>query len=145
MEKKPALEVSLVQEFVSKSHADLDAVKDLLAQEPALINSAWDWGGGDWETGLGAAAHMGRRDIATYLLENGARLDLFAAAMLGNLEIVKATLEAYPETIDIPGPHGIPLIAHAQAGGNDAREVYEYLKSLTMEKEARTSYEVPQN
>ena len=139
MEKKPALEVTLVQEFVAKSHADLDAVKELLGREPGLINSSWDWGGGDWETGLGAAAHMGRRDIATYLLEHSARLDLYAAAMLGNLAIVKATLEAYPEAMEIPGPHGIPLIAHAQAGGNEALQVFEYLKSLSGQKaEART-------
>jgi hypothetical protein len=140
MEKRSALESTLVQEFVSKSHADLEGVKELLSQEPAVINSAWDWGGGDWETGLGAAAHMGRRDIATCLLENGARLDLFAAAMLGNLEIVRATLETYPDSINIRGPHGIPLIAHAQAGGNQAIQVYEYLKSLASQKtEARTA------
>jgi hypothetical protein len=77
---------------------------------------------------------MGRHDIANYLLQNGARLDLFAAAMLGKLEIVKATLGAYPEAIDIPGPHGIPLIAHAQAGGNKAIQVYEYLKSRSSQK-----------
>src|SRR5574338_509362 len=130
MEKKPALEITLVQDFVGKSHADLEGVKSLLEQEPGLVNSAWDWGGGDWETGLGAAAHMGRRDIALYLLENGARLDLFAAAMLGNLTIVMATLEAYPGAIDMPGPHGIPLVAHARAGGKEAVQVYEYLKSL---------------
>ena len=139
MEKKSALELTLVQDFVGKAHADLDGVKELLGREPTLINSAWDWGGGDWETGLGAAAHMGRRDIATYLLEHGARLDLFAAAMLGNLDIVKATLETYPEALDVPGPHGIPLIAHAQAGGNEAIQVYEYLKSRSSQKaEART-------
>ena len=139
MEKKPALELTLVQEFVGKAHADLDSVKELLGREPALINGSWDWGGGDWETGLGAAAHMGRRDIAAYLLENGARLDLFAAAMLGNLGIVRATVEAYPEVIDIPGPHGIPLIAHALAGGPEALEVYEYLKSRSSQTtEART-------
>jgi ankyrin repeat protein len=110
----------------------------LLVQEPALINSAWDWGGGDWETGLGAAAHMGRQDIANYLLQNGARLDLFAAAMLGKLEIVKAALEAYPEAINVPGPHGIPLLAHALAGGQEALLVYEYLKSLSSQNtEAR--------
>ncbi len=140
MEKKPALEMTLVQDFVGKSHADLDGVKELLTREPALINSAWDWGGGDWETGLGAAAHMGRRDIATYLLEHGARLDLFAATMLGKLDIVKATLETYPDSINILGPHGIPLIAHAQAGGIDALQVYEYLQSLSSQKtEARTA------
>ena len=129
MEKKAALEAELVQEFVVKSHGDLARVKELLVQEPALINASWDWGGGDWETGLGGAAHMGRVDIANYLLEHGARLDLFAAAMLGKLEIVQATLEAYPEAINVSGPHGIPLIAHAQAGGNNAIPVYEYLKT----------------
>lgn len=130
MEIKPAaLEVALVQEFVANSHGDLKRVKELLLQEPALVNAAWDWGGGDWETGLGAAAHMGRKDIANYLLQNGARLDLFAAAMLGKLEIVRAALEAYPDAIDIPGPHGIPLIAHAKAGGEESRAVFEYLES----------------
>ncbi len=139
MEKQSPLELTLVQEFVGKSHADLDGVRELLAREPALVNSAWDWGGGDWETGLGAAAHMGRRDIAEFLLKHGARLDLFAATMLGNLEIVRATLETYPAAIHIPGPHGIPLLVHAQAGGNQALQVYEYLKDLSSQKaEART-------
>ena len=139
MEKKPALDASLVQDFVGNAHGDLDRVKELLAQEPALINSVWDWGGGDFETGIGAAAHMGRRDIALYLLENGARLDLFAAAMLGNLDIVKATLETYPDALNVLGPHGIPLVAHALAGGNEALQVYEYLKAFTsQEAEART-------
>lgn len=130
METKPALEPSLVQEFVGNSHGDLSRVRELLAQEPTLINACWDWGGGDFETGLGAASHMGRKDIAEFLLENGARLDLFAATMLGKLEIVKATLSTFPEAIHTPGPHGIPLIAHARAGGDGAKEVLEYLETL---------------
>ncbi len=130
MEPKPPLEPSLVQEFVGNSHGDLQRVQELLAQEPALINACWDWGGGDFETGLGAAAHMGRKDIADFLLENGARLDLFAAAMLGKLDIVKAALSAFPNAIKTPGPHGIPLIAHAKAGGEEASEVLEYLLSM---------------
>lgn len=130
METKPALEASLVQQFVGNSHGDPDRVKELLAQEPALINATWDWGGGDFETGLGAASHMGRRDIAGFLLEHGARLDIFAAAMLGELGVVRAALTAFPEAIRTSGPHGIPLIAHAQAGGDGAREVLEYLESL---------------
>jgi hypothetical protein len=130
MSDTPALEAKLVQEFVGNAHGDLDRVKELLAQEPALVNATWDWGGGDFETALGAASHMGRKDIANFLLGHGARLDIFAATMLGKLEIVKATLEAYPETIKTPGPHGIPLIAHAEAGGDDAKAVLEYLQSL---------------
>lgn len=128
-DREPALSPELVQEFVSKAHADLNRVRELLAQEPALINASWDWGGGDWETGLGAAAHMGRRDIASYLLANGARIDLFAAAMLGRVGLVKAILEAFPEMRQAKGPHGIPLLAHAEAGGPEAAAVVELLKS----------------
>ena len=130
MERIPAIELDIVQEFVAKSHGDFERVKELLAQQPGLINATWDWGGGDFETALGAAAHMGNKEIANYLLENGARLDLFAAAMLGKLEIIKAALEVYPNAINIPGPHGIPLIAHAQAGEEEAKAVVEFLESL---------------
>jgi hypothetical protein len=130
METKPALEATLVQEFVGNAHGNLDRVKELLAQEPGLVNATWDWGGGDFETALGAASHMGRKDIANFLLEHGARLDIFAAAMLGKLEIVKAALETYPDAVKTPGPHGIPLVVHAQAGGDEALPVLEYLQSL---------------
>ena len=130
METKPALDSKLVEEFVGNAHGNLERVKGLLAQEPGLVNATWDWGGGDFETALGAAGHMGSNDIANYLLDHGARIDIFVAAMLGKLEIVKAALSAYPEAKDIPGPHGIPLIAHAEAGGEDAKAVLEFLESL---------------
>lgn len=130
MDKKPALEAALVEEFVGNAHGNLQRVQELLAQEPALVNAAWDWGGGDFETALGAASHMGRRDIALFLLERGARLDIFAAAMLGRLEIVKAALEAFPEALHTAGPHGIPLVTHAEMGGAEAKTVLEYLQSL---------------
>ncbi len=65
-----------------------------LGDEPRLANATWDWGGGDWESALGAAGHMGRRDIAELLLAHGARLDLFVAAMLGEVEVVRAILDA---------------------------------------------------
>jgi hypothetical protein len=130
MDRKPALESDLVQEFVGVAHTDLNRVKELLEREPNLVNATWDWGGGDFETALGAAAHMGAKDIANYLLEHGARLDIFAAAMLGKLEIVKAALKEYPNAKDVLGPHDIPLIVHAEKGGDDAKEVLEYLKSL---------------
>ncbi len=129
MDAKPALAATLLQEFVGNAHGDLNRVKELLAQEPALVNATWDWGGGDFETALGAASHMGRRDIAEFLLDHGARLDIFAAAMLGNLEVVKAALTAYPNAINTPGPHGIPLITHAKAGGDEAKAVLEFLQS----------------
>ena len=130
MDRGPALEATKVEEFVREAHANLDRVRVMLEAESGLVNATWDWGDGDFETALGAAAHMGRKDIANYLLAHGARLDLFAAAMLGKIEIVKAVLSIYPEAKNIPGPHGIPLLAHAEAGGEEARAVAEYLKSL---------------
>jgi hypothetical protein len=130
MDDKPRLDTALVEEFVGKAHGDFNRVKEMLAQQPRLINAAWDWGNGDWETALGAAAHMGRRDIAEYLLAQGARLDIFAAAMLGRLEIVKAMIEAYPAMATALGPHGIPLSVHAEKGGEAAAPVMEFLNSL---------------
>ncbi|MBP1994904.1 ankyrin repeat domain-containing protein [Paenibacillus eucommiae] len=127
MENKEAVQPALVKEFVGNAHGDLDRVKELLQQEPGLIHAAWDWGGGDWETALGAAAHMGRRDIAEFLLEKGARLDLFAAAMLGKLDIVSAILADNPDLKNASGPHGIPLFQHAVAGGEEAVQVLQFL------------------
>jgi len=129
-EKPPPIEPELVGEFVLKAHGDFGVVKQLLEQEPAIVNAAWDWGGGDWETGLGAAAHVGRRDIAEYLLEHGARMDVFAAAMLGEVEIVRAMLDAQPELREARGPHGIPLVAHAEAGGEQAGKVLDLLQAV---------------
>ena len=125
----PQLDPAKVQSFVANAHGDFDAVQALVAEEPRLVNAAWDWGGGDWETALGAAAHMGRRQIALYLLEHGARLDLFAAAMLGYFDIVSAILSDFPEMHDAKGPHGIPLVEHARVGGADARALLELLEA----------------
>jgi hypothetical protein len=126
-EAPAALDSTLVQGFVGNAHGELDAVRAALADEPALANAAWDWGGGDWETALGAAGHMGRRDIAELLLAHGARLDVFVAAMLGEVDVVRAILAAHPEVREAKGPHGIPLRAHAEAGGDGARAVLELL------------------
>ena len=130
MERPAAIEPQMVRDFVANAHGDLGRVTELLEQEPALINAAWDWGGGDWETALGAASHMGRKDIALFLLDKGARMDVFAAAMLGQLEIVQAIIHAFPEARSLRGPHGIPLLAHAQVGGEAAASVLEFLQNF---------------
>lgn len=130
MTNAPRLDADLVRDFVGSAHSDGERVRDLLGEQPTLVNAAWDWGGGDWETGLGAASHMGRKDIALCLLENGARMDIFAAAMLGHLEIVRAMLTAAPDARRWRGPHGIPLLKHAEAGGAEAAPVADFLHRL---------------
>src|SRR5262245_60848853 len=128
--KKPQINRLLAQDFVIYAHSDLEMVKKLLEREPALLNATMDWGGGDWETGLGGASHMGRRDIVEYLLEKGARIDLFCAAMMGRLDAVKSFLTLEPRLIDAKGPHGFTLHFHAQVGGREAEPVLEYLQSI---------------
>lgn len=120
----------LVREFIVAAHGDYDEVARLLKQEPALIHGVIDWGSGDWESALGAASHTGNFSIARLLLAHGARMDIFAAVMLGELNVVKAIIENHPETVYAKGPHGISLIRHAEAGGNSAIFVYEYLSSF---------------
>src|SRR5262245_65685255 len=66
--KKPRVNRLLVQDFVIFAHSDLEMTKKLLEKEPALLNATMDWGGGDWESGLGGASHLGRRDIGALLL-----------------------------------------------------------------------------
>jgi hypothetical protein len=128
--KRPQLNRLLVQDFVVFAHSDPGMVEKLLAKEPALLNAAMDWGGGDWETGLGGASHMGRRDIVGLLQARGARIDIFCAAMMGQLDAVRSFLALQPRLIDAKGPHGFTLHFHAQVGGEDAAGVLDYLQSI---------------
>ena len=74
----------LVREFVMAAHGDLEKVQELLVESPSLLHAAYNWGGSDWESALGAAAHVGRKDIALYLLEKGARMDILQQLCLVN-------------------------------------------------------------
>lgn len=128
-ESPQQLPPELVAEFVRVAHGGLDETRAMLDREPQLVNAGRDWGAGDWETGLGAAAHVGHREIAELLIDRGARLDIFAAAMLGETEIVRAILKAFPATRDALGPHGISLLEHAQNGGAWAQGVLDLLET----------------
>jgi hypothetical protein len=123
----PQLELALVKEFVGKSHGDLATVRSLAQKESMLVRAAFDQGAGDWETGLGAASHMGRRDIARFLIDAGARIDAFAIFMLGELGAAKALLAAFPAIHTIPGPHGIPLLHHTIVGKQEAFDTFQLL------------------
>jgi hypothetical protein len=126
----PSQDPAVVKEMVGVSHGDLKRVRELVEKQPALANAGVDWGFGDWENALGAASHMGRRDIAEVLLASGARPTLFSAAMIGQIDVVKAFVSATPGVQRTLGPHAITLMAHARAGGPAAGEVVKYLESV---------------
>lgn len=126
----PTQAPELVREIVTVAHFDLNRVKELVEARPSLARAAWDWGFGDWEDALGAASHMGKRPIAEYLISQGARPSIFSAAMLGQLDVVKAFAGAQPGIQRIRGPHSISLLAHSKAGGEGARPVFEFLQAL---------------
>ena len=126
----PSYPPELVRELVLVAHFDLRRVKELVEAHPSLAVAAWDWGFGDSESALGAASHMGNRPIAEYLISRGARPSLFSAAMLGQLDVVKAFVAAQPGAQRIRGPHSISLLSHASMGGEAARPVFEFLQSL---------------
>jgi hypothetical protein len=116
--------------MVSVAHGNVARVKALVGERPALARAAWDWGYGDWETALGAASHVGNREIAEILIANGAHVTIFSSAMLGQLDVVKSFVAASPGIQRTRGPHGITLLNHAKAGGSPAAVVLAYLESL---------------
>lgn len=126
----PTQPLELVQEMVLVAHTNVARVKELVTRQPTLAKATWDWGFGDWETALGAASHIGNREIATVLLEHGAHPTIFSAAMLGHLDVVKSFIAASPALARTRGPHSISLLSHAMAGGVQAQAVVAYLKTV---------------
>src|SRR5262245_34623158 len=126
----PTQDQELVREMVVAAHGNVAKVKQLVGRQQTLAKATYDWGFGDWETALGGASHVGNREIAEYLIANGARPSLFSATMLGQLDVVKAFLTASPGVQKIKGPHSITLLRHAMAGGAQAKPVVEYLTQI---------------
>lgn len=126
----PTQDPDLVREMVAVAHGNVARVKELVGRRQTLAKAAYDWGFGDWETALGAASHVGNREIAEFLLANGARPTIFSAAMLGHLDVVKAFITASPGVQRIKGPHSITLLRHAMAGGASAKPVVDYLTAV---------------
>src|SRR5262249_28866467 len=119
----PSHPPELAREMVIAAHARVPRVRELVGRWPTLARAAIDWGFGAWEDALGAASHTGNREIAELLVENGARPTIFSAAMLGQLDVVKAFVAASPGIETVHGPHSITLLRHAMAGGARAQGV----------------------
>jgi hypothetical protein len=69
-----------------------------------------------------AAIYYHRAEVATYLLSQGAQLDVFRAAFLGDQPRVARLLAAQPDLLRAEDPHDAiyftPLLAFAVAGGH---------------------------
>lgn len=105
-----------IDQFVGACHGNFGIVQEQLAAQPELLNTRSSIN----ESPLGAAAHVGNREIAEYLVGQGADVDLPAAAMLGDLETMKSLLDDDAEVAQGTGAHGIPVLFHAVAGGSVA-------------------------
>ena len=137
----PNIDPEIISSVVGKSHSDLEAVKKLVDARPELARSVWEWRYGDFESAIGAASHVGRRDIALYLIAMGARPTIFTFAMLGAYHVIKSMVDFYPGIQSTMGPHGISLLDHAYAGERmkknmsedeiiDLEKTIDYLRSL---------------
>jgi hypothetical protein len=136
----PSIDDEMASSVVGASHFNIDKVKELVNRRPELAGAAWDWGFGDWETALGAASHVGRRDIAEFLISRAARPDIFTYAMLGMQKSVQEIIETIPGIQSHNGPHGITLLQHAKnrlfdknissADAANVNKVISYLESI---------------
>ena len=57
--------------FVMAGHHDLETIKTMLKANPELLEVAFEWQPGDFETALQAASHVGNSDsmwIAMFLV-----------------------------------------------------------------------------
>ncbi len=123
------LKMEIVKEFVGAGHNNLERVKQMLAEYPNLIYSRYDWGNGDFEEAIEGAGHVGDDEIANYLIENGARVNLFVLTMLGKTDLVKPIIEQYPGLLYAKGAHGFTLLHHAERGDDKSKELYDYFLS----------------
>ncbi|MBM4418534.1 MAG: ankyrin repeat domain-containing protein [Chloroflexi bacterium] len=112
-----AIDEQTIQQFVMSGHGNAAAVREMLAAEPGLLNVRFaplD------ESALDAAAHVGNREIAQFLLDAGSPKTIYAAAMLGEVAIVTSMLRRDPSLASRPGVHGLSLLFHAALSGNPA-------------------------
>jgi hypothetical protein len=127
--------MELVKEFVVAGHKDLGKVQSMLKDYPNLLHSKYDWGNGDFEAGIEGAGHLGNKEIASFLIDAGARVTLFVLTMLGRTDLVKPVLEAYPKLIFANGPHGFTLLHHAKVGGKEGEELAVWMQEKGLKED----------
>jgi uncharacterized protein len=102
-----------IREFVIAGHGNLEKVRQMLAENPKLLNVSYRWNENDTETAIQAAAQVGSANVAEFLLKQGAPLEICTAAMLGMRDYLERRLNTHPSDVNATGAHGIPLLPHA--------------------------------
>ena len=102
-----------IREFGIAGHGNLEKVRQMLAENPELLNVSYRWNENDTETAIQAAAQVGYANVAQFLLKQGAPLEICTAAMLGMRDEVENRLNEDHRNFDATGAHGIPLLPHA--------------------------------
>ena len=100
-------------------NGDTDALKRLLAEDPALVSARDDNG----ETPLMSALYRGHRDVVDLLIDAGAPLDASAAAATGRCDELDRALAGAPRAVSAYTYDGwTPLHLAAFFGHADAVE-----------------------
>jgi ankyrin repeat protein len=104
----------------------LDAVRWLVEQQGAELDATGCYNGESYVqlTPYCAAVYYRRAEIADYLRAQGAQLDIFRAAYMGDQASVARELARHPELLDAEDPHDniyyAPLLAFPIVGGHAA-------------------------
>lgn len=111
-----------INAFVIYSHFGFSQVQKWVTQCPDLLNTRASWD----ELSVEAAAHMGRIDIGSLMLDRGAAYSLPTATVFGPLSDVKRMLGEEPRSLHERGAHSFPLLWYT-AFGEPRLEAAEYL------------------
>jgi hypothetical protein len=128
--KKEQISRLMLQDFIIFAHSELEMTQKLLDREPGLLNGAVDWVVATLKLHWEALRTWGVGTSSIFCSNEAQRIDIFCAAMLGQLDAVRSFLTLQPTLIDAKGPHGFGLHFHAQVGGDDAKQVLDYLQSI---------------
>lgn len=100
------IDPSIIDEYVGSAHGDFNRVRELLEAHPDILNIRSSWG----ELAIQAATQTGSLEIIHYLLQKGAPVDFYTAAVLGMKDRVAEMLAADPSLAASRGIHGIPSL-----------------------------------
>ncbi len=110
-------DVRAFQDAVKKG--DLEAVRGALASDPGLLNSVNEAGQGSFLL----AKYYRQEAMASFLLQQGAKLNFFDECVAGQTESVMAQIEATPALLEAHSGDGwTPLHLAAFFGANDLAE-----------------------